>query len=291
MPKQTIKIGNYSNVFFTYDTDKWVDEFDIQLHNIISPLVREISLRHPDWRIESSDSETGWAGRTPHQFSKDFMLSHFRITKDGEEVGRIDVDGYSERTYKMYIVNPRIRAERVRGKGAATKDLKKAIKMIEANFSPKTLDEVIHESVTLTVSAIEQTAAKRRYAVDDVMRRAMPGLRKYLRDNADAIIPTLIDEGVNPSVLDNYAETYDTFRAAHFQSECALRDTGHIVIMRKGEYVVTTAKGTLVGAYNDNTLPAALKPKLGILKILEDTNEPVEGVGQRIGHNVFYLLP
>lgn len=291
MPKQTIKIGNYSNVFFTYDPDKWGNEFDIQFHNIISPLVRELSLRHPDWRIESSAEETGWAGRTPHQFSTDFILSAFRITHDGEEVGRIDVEGYSERTYKMYIVNPRIRAGRVRGGGASTKDLKKAVKMIEANFSPKTLDEVIHESVTLTGNAIDQTAAKRRYAVDDVMRRAMPGLRKYLRDNPDAIIPTLIDEGVNPSVVDNYAETYDTFRAAHFQSECVQRDNGHIVIMRKGEYVVTTAKGTLVGAYNDNTLPAALKPKLGILKILEDTNEPVEGVGQRIGHNVFYLLP
>lgn len=291
MPKQTIKIGNYSNVFFTYDTDKWVNEFDVQLHAIISPLVRELSLRHPDWRIESSAEETGWAGRTPHQFSTDFILSAFRITHDGEEVGRIDVEGYSERTYKMYIVNPRIRAERVRGGGAATKDLKKAVKMVEANFSPKTLDEVIAESVSMTGSKIGETATRRRYLVDDVMRRAMPGLRKYLRDNVDAMIPTFIDAGVNPSIVDNFADTYDTFRAAHFQSECVERDTGHIVIMRRGEYVVTTAKGTLVGAYNDNTLPAALKPKLGILKILEATNEPVEGVGQRIDHNVFYLLP
>lgn len=291
MPKQTVKIGNYSNVFFTYDTDKYHPDFDIELHHIISPLVRELSLRHPDWKISSSDEETGWAGRTPHQFSKDFLISHFRITHDGEEVGKIDVDGYSERTYKMYIDNPRIRAERARRKGAATKDLKKAVKLVEANFSPKTIDEAIAESVAITGSRIAETATKRRYAVDDVMRRAMPGLRKYLRDNAEAMIPTLIDAGVNPNIVDNYAETYDTFRAAHFQSECVERDTGHIVIMRKGEYVVTTAKGTLVGAYNDNTLPAALKPKLGILKILESNNEPVEDVGQRISENTFYLLP
>ena len=291
MPKQTVKIGNYSNVFFTYDTDMGVNEFDIQLHHIIAPLVRELSLRHPDWKIESSDDKTGWAGRTPHQFSKDFILSAFRITHDGEEVGRIDVEGSSERTYKMYIVNPRIRAGRVRGGGATTKDLKKAIKMIEANFTPKSLMEVIDEAVKDVGSRVSNVATKKRYAVDDIMRRAMPGLRKYLRDNAEALLPTFIQEGVHPNTIDNFPDVYDSFRAAMLQAECVERDSGHIVIIRRDQYVVTTGKGTHLGNYDNTTLPEALKAKLGVLKIFEDTDEPVETIGQRISENVFYLLP
>lgn len=291
MPKQTIKIGNYSNVFFTYDTDLWTNGFDVRLHEIISPLVRELSLRHPEWKISSTDNQCGWAGRTPHQFSKDFILSHFRITKDEELIGTIDVDGYSERTYKMYIDNSRIREVRARGKGASTKDLKKAIKMIESNFTAKSLMEVIEEASKDVASRVGNGVNRRRYAVDDVVRRAMPGLRKFMRDNAEAMIPTFIEAGVNPSVIQDYPEVYDSFRAAMLQAEAVERDKGHIVIIRRGQYVVTTAKGTLVGTYDANTLPEALKAKLGVLKIFENTEEPIEEVGQRVSDNVFYLLP
>jgi len=291
MPKQTIKIGNYSNVFFTYDTDKWTNEFDIQLHRIVSPLVRELSLRHPDWKILASDDQSGWAGHAPHQFSTDFVISYFRITKDEELIGTIDVDGYSERTYKMYIDNPRIRELRARGKGASTKDLKKAVKLVESNFTPRSLMEVIEEASKDVSSRVGHTATKKRYMVDDVMRRAMPGLRKYLRNNADAMMPTFIQEGVHPSAVESFPEVYDSFRAALLQAECVERDAGHIVIIRKGQYVVTTGKGTLVGTYDNSTLPEELKAKLGVLKIFEDTDEPVETIGQRISDNVFYLLP
>lgn len=278
-----VKIDNFSNVVNEVPNSKAQAEGNQSIiYGQLWELIYKLALHHPEWQFVGEDS---W-----YDMSKEaFTVKRFRIYEGPDILGSICIDTW--RDTKFEIRNARINAAMAKRNHKSTKDVNKAIKIVEEFFQPKTLTERVNEARNAVAGAVSNQlwAANREF--NNVMEKLSPALVTYVTLNLPTLRPILESYGAPSSALDMLIEKNEPRKVMESMSRIRHNRTGTVVMLHGDKYVLmrddNPDHAEIVAA---SQLTDDMRGKLGVLKIVED-NAAIESIGMRINATTFYLLP
>jgi len=106
----------------------------------------------------------------------------------------------------------------------------------------------------------------------------------------DRVRPTLEAYGAPTSALDVLSERYETKMLFISIAQAKASGKGTTVMLHGDRYILMQDSEPELTVLAASQLDEDMRTKLGILKVVEDT-EAVESIGIRINSTTFYLLP
>lgn len=281
-----VKVGHYSNVIMQLPKDRAkYDDERVYLCSFMEPLIYKLALTHPEWTIMATDPMRGHSAGT-------LTSAHFSIFEGTEFVGRIRRSGYYEHEFKYEIYNDRVAKTRRKSGGTLTKDLKKAIKIIDEQFAPKSHAERLVAAVENMNSHTTTSEWRGTRMVSDIIGRMLPAVATYIVNNMSEVRPVLESFGAPSSALDALPEKLEIARGLWQVRDARSAKTGTTVVLMGDKYMlIPDADQTAAQVVTAAQLDPAMSGKIGVLKIFDKEEEAIECVGMRISSTVFYILP
>lgn len=242
-----------------------------QLYEVIAPLLGT----KPNWRFKATNFSTN-SGASVH--------NEFKVYEDGEYLGKFGIE-YSGREYKIVVQNDRINAKRERGSGYRTTEPSKALLAIRKHFYRLAQSERIGRVMEDAQKVLQRESNSKSYDT----RRALGNLF----GNSDNFAKTNLQQYLTQ--FPQHAKHYEEFERAQeiemvVDSVKNAFDKGEsIVVVLDGTHYVVTHNGN-AKTYNNDTLPYAIREKVGLLKLIED-HQMISNVGCRVSAEAFVLLP
>lgn len=240
-----------------------------------SQLIVELATRNPLWNFVITDVR-------PYNKTVQTVTAY----QHGENLGYIEWD-YFRGDYGFEIGNDRIEKARERSRAYKTHDEKKALAAIKKAFSPKNVSEKVLEAVKDAKKLLgEQSYHKRRehstaeHAVEkhavEFVKTIWAQYEAHMETQGKAhILSKWREVEVEMKTLDELSSAFEKGRSA-------------LVIKTDGQYIVKT--GDKVEIMDDTTLPADMRAKLGMLKLVEDEHF-ITNIGGKVNAEVFVLAP
>ena len=280
------KIGNFTNVVNEIPHDQITTEnkdAPSHFHGFLDPLVDKLALKHPEWMLVGEDS---WYNYSRQQF----LVKRIRVYEDGEQLGTIAHNDWKGSKYR--IQNKRINNSMRKRSAMETKDLKKALGIIEEHFGAKSLDERVTEARNLVASTVANTLWRKRRSFDECFGKLAPALAAYITQNMEQMRPILEAYGAPAGAIDRLPDEFATLKNNQAVEQARSRNVGTTVILYRDRYVLIHDDNThLPLTLTASQLTPDMSAKIGMLKIISGDEEAVESVGMRINSNTFYLLP
>jgi hypothetical protein len=276
-----VKVGNYSNVVNEIPNNRAAKHDVSNLHEQLEDLIYKLAMKHPEWQFVGVDS---WFNATKDAF----IIKRLRVYEQQDELGVIDVDTW--RDVKFEIKNSRISKAMAKRNYKSTKDVNKALKLVEQFFSSKTLKERVHEAVSRVGGDAQQQEWAMRRGFDQLWSTITPALASYVVLNLDALRPALELHGAPGSVLDKLPEANEKLKVIRTVTKARQQSDGTTVLLHGDRYVVIPDAGPEPQVLTTSQLTDDMRTKLGILKMVGD-GDAVESFGMRINATTFYLLP
>lgn len=281
-----VKIGNYTNLMAEIPKTR-TESGPAKLCPFMEPLMTKLALTHPEWTIVGSQPR--W-----HLNDEFFQVQKFTIYAGHEIVGRINRDGWRDdgSDYKYEIFNDRVRQTRERSGGMRTKDMKKALKAIDKFFFTTTDEERRFKAVSEMASHINSVTWGTQRALADVYNLLMPAMANYIVSNMDELRPVLEERGVGASTLDKLAAKLEPYNSMVEVSTARANKTGTIVTIVKDRYMLMhDSDPTTHVIVTSQQMDPAMAGKIAILKVYDNDEDPLDGVGMRLNAHTFYVLP
>jgi hypothetical protein len=240
-----------------------------------SRLIVELATRNPLWNFVITDVRT-----------YDKSVQTVTAYQHGENLGYIEWT-YFRGDYGFEIGNERIERARERSRAYKTHDEKKALAAIKKAFSPKNVSERVLEAVKNAKRLLgEQSYHKRRehstaeHAVEkhavEFVKTIWAQYETHMETQGKAhILSKWREVEVEMKTLDELSSAFEKGRSA-------------LVIKTDGQYIVKT--GDKIEIMDDTTLPADMRAKLGMLKLVDDEHF-ITNIGGKVNAEVFVLAP
>jgi len=240
-----------------------------------SRLIVELATRNPLWNFVITDVRT-----------YDKRVQTVTAYQHGENLGYIEWT-YFRGDYGFEIGNDRIEKARERSRAYKTHDEKKALAAIKKTFSPKNVAERVLEAAKNAKKLLgEQSYHKRRehstaeHAVEkhavEFVKTIWAQYETHMETQGKAhILSKWREVEVEMKTLDELSSAFEKGRSA-------------LVIKTDGQYIVKT--GDKIEIMDDTTLPADMRAKLGMLKLVEDEHF-ITNIGGKVNAEVFVLAP
>lgn len=280
------KVGHYSNILveFSKDNPNYKKDASVKMCPFMHPLITRLAFTHPEWTIVGTDPS--WRSA-----DDSYILSHFTVYEGNENVGRIRRDGYYEHDFKYEIFNDRVEATRRKRGGTQTKDLKKALKVIEINFAPKSVEERRNKAIADMGNHIQSSVWRCNRTLNDTLQRITPALASYLVRNLDTIRAELESLGAQPQTLDTIPAKFETCKGIWQVEASRAMQTGTTVVLMNDRYLLIPDKSPLdTTVVTASQLDKDMAGKLGILKLFDKVDEAIEDVGMRLNATTFYIM-
>ena len=276
------KIGNYTNLMAAIPKERR-ETAPVHMCPFMEPFMSKLALTHPEWTIVGVDP----------MWSRDVLqVKRFFIYEGNDAVGRINRDGWHEEDFKYEILNDRVRQTRERGGGIRTKDMKKALKAIDKFFFTTTDEERRFKAVGDMTSHINSVTWGTQRALTDVFILLMPAMANYIVSNMDELRPALEERGVGASTLDKLVARLEPYNSMAEVSAARANKTGTTVTIVKDRYMLMRdSDPTTHVIVTSQQMDPAMAGKIAILKVYDNNEEPLEGVGMRLNDHTFYVLP
>lgn len=220
------------------------------------------------------------------------FVSTFHVFEKREHLGSIyRADGRGN-CLAFGIENVRVAKERERGRDAKTKDIKKAIRIIEKSFGVTTVDERLVETGNDIDMVMRQVLNDRRHKYQRVHEKAIQPLLRYLVDNWDKYSSIASQLGASQDDVDGLMPALDEYRVMKRMYKCVEELSGYQVLIHGNDYAVRTKgdSGVETKMYSSETLPEHIKKNVGLLKLVEN-NMVIGGVGMRLNETTFFVVP
>lgn len=282
-----VKIGNHKNIVAEFPKDRQPPrklDASIELCWFMEPLISKVALTHPEWLLVGVDAHWMSSRET-------YVIKRFKIYCGTEYIGRIYRDGYEETLFKFDIHNGRIEKTRKKYGGTRTKDLKKALKVIETSFAPLDMKERREEAVAEMSNHIRSKTWSANRQLNTNLESMTDAIATYLVRNMDSVRSELESLGAPAIRLSELPQLLETCRGL-WQVETS-RDLkrGTTVVLMDGRYMLIPDNDpfneTVVTA---SQLSSEMSAKIGILKVFDKDDEAIENVGMRLDASTFYLI-
>ena len=281
-----VKIGNYTNLMAQIDKLR-IETGPVKLCPFMEPLMSKLALMHPEWTIVGIDPR--W-----HINDEFFQVQKFTIYAGHEIVGRINRDGWrdSGEDYKYEILNERVRQSRERSGGMRTKDMKKALKAIDGFFAPTTTEERRSKALTEMGSHLQSAAWKAQRELNEVFISVIPAMANYIVSNMDELRPALEERGVGENILDRLSTRLEPYNVMVQINAARSSKSGTTVVLVEDRYMLIPDSDPANPVFvTSQQLDPSMAGKIGILKVFDNTEEALAGVGMRLNSYTFYVLP
>lgn len=251
------------------------------IHPALEPIVYELAVRHPSWVF----SET--AARVNGEIAQ---VSGFEIrhSESDARLGRIEVSrNYGARHNTPWVFdiwNPRISSFRERGDTYSTGDPKKAVKAVNKYFSPPSVAEKVAEIKSRAQTAVSNHLHMTREKRDRVLHQIDPWVSNYVDTHWSDIVAGMKEE------VRAIAETVPAIKQEFNSVEelyANINASKHLTVLISGDTYITY-DGANMTTYTTDTLPAAIKTKVGLLKLM-DSGTVLPDVGVKIGDSGFVI--
>ncbi len=254
--------------------DKGATRYDRHMCGELDTLFDMLRFKHPEWT---------WV---MPRYGGNNTVS---LLQGAELLGSITAEITHRGVCTYSIDSPAIRRTLERKNTIDTKDVKRAAKVMEQYFKPKSLAEKLGEAVT-TVRSVTNTAFQN--GTNNTSRatsKVESPLLSYARANFATFAPYLKNYGVSDGEIAEYLAA--TEKAPYVdQARKAWYGTSLCVIIESGVYYVCDQNGKVEASYTESELPANYKQVIGMLK-LADENTIINGLGVRAGEDKFFVLP
>lgn len=271
----------YANVDLTLE-DKNVAGKELVIDKDILPLIDAIARKYPQWQIKARRFNYNGAFAT----ATELQVYEFGVFEKRELLGVLGLTWYN-RERAFFIENHRISNQRERGYGTKTKDLKKAIRHVVKNFSPKVADEKIADAREKSYSTIRQLNSAKASDFRNCWANLMTFIVPYVLNNWEKISTTCVTP--DGSLHKDASRLLDTYRESQIANEIAEVPLGkQTVVMTEGsDYILSTAGATTI--LSSEQLPHHIRFGLGMLKLVEP-RVMMKGIGCKVDDNIFVIV-
>jgi len=259
---------------------------DPKLQELVSKLVVD----KPNWRFEVCS------------FFRDFNNDCIRYrgvvikNQNGSKLGSVGVGtryGRRGNVSTLLIHNDRIQKERERAQEFSTKDVKTALRAINKQFYDKTTEEVVDEAMVNSSNTLSDAYRLFRnkeykvrsqiesYAVDYVLEHARESFATFVDGKGNKL------SGATMNMLADMAEAQAHINTITEVQTLFQNDKTALVIRTQDKYILCIDKD--VKLCDDSTLPDNIKPKLGMLKLVEK-GQVISNTGCRVNEETFVVV-
>ena len=281
-----VKVGHYTNLMAQIPKER-SENGPVKLCPFMEPLMSKLALMHPEWTIVGVDPR--W-----HINDAFYQAQKFIIYAGHEIVGRINRDGWrdSGEDYKYEIFNERVRLARERSGGMRTKDMKKALKAIDGFFAPTTNEERRSKAINDMGGHITSAIWKTQRELNDVFSGVIPAIANYIASNLEELRPVLVSYGMGEPKLDKLVAKLEPYNSMAQINTARNDKTGTTVVLVEDRYMlIHDSDQTNPVVVTSQQLDPVMAGKIGILKVFDNTEEALAGVGMRLNSYTFYVLP
>jgi hypothetical protein len=262
---------------------------DVEIKPTAMEFVEALAKKHPTWTFTPESVSRDYEnvehpnGRIYSQVSK-LWAYEFSVMQGKDLLGRIGTEYWGGQKY--FVTNDRIRKQRERGSVTRTGDLKKAIKLVDKTFFAKTDLEVVLELTNKGKDLLGNYRYRKQSAFHDLWRNMQDNALAFINDNLEEFRAfTTMTQPVTG--LEKFEQLRDE-RIASRTLENAYANGEASMVTMMGDKFFFTFKGTPAVAYNRDEVPASIKAKVGMLKLVAD-GEAVEDVGFRCMEDVYVI--
>ena len=262
------------------------DELVIKVHPRLEPVIDKLAKKKMGtWTFVAT------AVRQMNSEEAQLYASAFNVVEKDEELGSVAV-GYQYRRngkeQSIAIESKRIVKERGDQHIIKTGNPALAVRTALRFFVPTTLKEHMHEQIQAARNTFERVEARARNELNQTLFRVVPQtvLATYLSNNITdykKFLSNNFPQGLDK--LEGFDAELRSVEIAKSLSEASRRMT--LWIKPNGEVVISDGADMVV--YQSDELPASIKRKLGMLKLVEDT-QIIEDVGMRLNNDVFIIM-
>ena len=256
----------------------------------LEELVRKLVVDKPNWRFEVCN------------FFRDFNNDCIRYrsvvikNQNGSKLGSVGVGtryGRRGTVSTLLIHNDRIQKERERAQEFSTKDVKTALRAINKQFYDKTTEEVVDEAMVNSSNTLSDAYRSFKnkeykvrsqiesYAVDYVLEHARESFATFVDGKGNKL------SGATMNMLADMAEAQAHINTITEVQTLFQNDKTALVIRTQDKYILCIDKD--VKLCDDSTLPDNIKPKLGMLKLVEK-GQVISNTGCRVNEETFVVV-
>jgi hypothetical protein len=261
----------------------------VQVRPTVAEFIKAIASKHPTWEFKPAYIRREYeivevAGRQTNQV-KNLVTHELTVMQGKVELGNIGAEDYGAR--KFYVSNPRIRQERQRGSVTRTGDLKKALKLVDKTFFPKTDAEKVKELTSRAKDMLSTHVRKHRNNVESLWRDMQASALDFVRLNMDeyAEFVTRHSHPVrNLNMLEGLIDARrtskqfsDNYEAGSACYVAITGDTFHFTFVDKEP--ITFAR---------DVLPPEVRTRVGMLKLVPVLGE-IPDVGVKCDEEVYLI--
>jgi hypothetical protein len=251
---------------------------------MLEDVIWGVATKYPHWELRV-------IGGVKHAAEDAFTAHKFAVYQDREKIGEICLERY-RREYAIGISNGRIRGTLDRGDTTYTKDTKKALSIVSKMFSLSTTHERVEAAAKKVDGEMRKVEWSAKRKVQGVLDSIRTTVMDYTLDHARQEYEAYVREQPNGARLLSELGTYDKDLAdlATVEETKQAVATGRtcLVVLSNGSYIIQH-RDSAVQAYDDSTLPENLRGKIGLLKLVTDS-QMVAGVGFRVDDFTFLVI-
>jgi hypothetical protein len=216
--------------------------------------------------------------------------------QSGEVLGIVEAGTRYGRTGSVQTVevyNNRISKERERSRGFSTKDVKAALRAINKQFYDKTTDELVREALSEASDAFSHTRHTFRVRVNKPKNELADLAVEYVIENDKEGFATFVDtkekklSGTTMNMIVDMVEAETHLRTIDEIMGLFKQERTALVIRNQGGYILRIDND--VKLCDDSSLPENIKPKLGMLKLVEK-GQVISNTGCRVNEETFVVV-
>lgn len=254
-----------------------------RVHPFMRPLVEGLAKKHPTWHFVSRNYGESVNGNY-YQYSK------FTIMEHGEELGWVNREKHWRTHEESYTFDgPRMRSKRSRGNYTRTKDLKKALKLINTDVYGRTLAERAESARELGPRKAFSAAYRVKATYEREALILQNPLVQFALDNWDTFAARTPENAQHARAMAALKDGYEANRGTAPISESVAHKKGVTVLeVRDAYYALPDRVPDAIQPYTLDTLPEKLKLGVAMLKLVED-DTLVAGIGVRVDRSTYYI--
>ena len=257
---------------------------------ILGELVSKLVVDKPYWRFEVFNFFISY-----HNNSIAYRCVNIK-NQSGAMLGYIECGtryGRKGSVETINVYNDRLSQQRERSRGFSTKDVKAALRAINKQFYDKTTDELVRDAISEASEAFSSTRhtfKSRAYtpkrnlgdlAVEYVVENDREGFATFVDTKEKKLSGTTMNMIVDMVEAETHLRTIDEIMGLFNQQRTAL------VIRNQGGYILRIDND--VKLCDDSSLPENIKPKLGMLKLVEK-GQVISNTGCRVNEETFVVV-
>lgn len=258
------------------------------VHPFMWELIMVLSAKHPTWEFINTTRRVSWNSNGIPAQSSNRNYTDFGVF-DGEQVlGTISKE-WRHHGDSYTFNNHRMAAQRQRGGSTATKDLKKAVKLIGNSFYGLTKLERMEAAFGKSSAQLTHQLITREHGFKNEWSKVNNPVQAYVLRHWDEIVPHLPmrTDTAHEAIPIKKAEM-DEVRRVHGAWGTL---NGAVVITEGTQYMTSYLwEGNgIIHTQTSEQLPVAVKQGVGMLKLVKP-GEYIEGVGMRIENDTYFVI-